>query len=707
MVKQIYKDFLFSKQILVEDCAHADCVESPENVALILTRLYNDYGIIITGRVDLINRYVYALIEEQIGSKFVPSAFYRSFPASVRSLSEEQLLIDQLCHYFKTYGEGDFSNPGHSIFEKDDVRPLLMEKGEVKYFHMMTEHDSYEIILETCAGSLSDSRPLNPTYYNLVSSVYDDFEENFSTFVSFEQMFINRRINCKNTSLKLLMDKRDARLANHIELPDVTKLVEIIANERKQKINKLSLPNKDRKFITQVLDNLLDNDNISNEKLAECHERKKFWCALLHHIHYIPKSNNAKYFVNTIRGQLNLSSLATFEYYMADYNIKAAVRVALDNKGVGFILRNLNYLLSRCRTDEDVSCVVTALNKGGYNPIILFQLLAEYKTTQDNTTKARSFSFVKNGLIKSHTETPDEVMKRRSKVSKEIKADVCHRLMSMLDYKYNNTIRGKVFVDESFANIALPIYESNGNLGLGCIPKGSRIHIEDNKCVRAFTYWEKVNDIDLSCFAIDEYGHKEEFSWRTMANNRQSKAITFSGDQTSGYNGGSEFFDIDVDEFKKMYPNARYIVFTDNVYTYGVKFKDCLCKAGFMLREELDSGEIYEPKTVKTSYTINCDSKMAYLFAIDILNRDVIWLNLEMASNSSIGAFEDMSFLNKYFNTTQSFNMYDFIQMAAECIVDNAEEARLIFSDTMEGFNVVHSWDIDELMKLINEPFGL
>ena len=80
------------------------------------------------------------------------------------------------------------------------------------------------------------------------------------------------------------------------------------------------------------------------------------------------------------------------------------------------------------------------------------------------------------------------------------------------------------------------------------------------KKLRAFTYWEKVDDIDLSCFGLTDDGRRIEFSWRTMAGN-QSDAITYSGDETSGYKGGSEYFDIKLEEFKKMYPAVKYIVF--------------------------------------------------------------------------------------------------------------------------------------------------
>ncbi len=71
----------------------------------------------------------------------------------------------------------------------------------------------------------------------------------------------------------------------------------------------------------------------------------------------------------------------------------------------------------------------------------------------------------------------------------------------------------------------------------------------------------------------------------------QSGAITYSGDETSGYPGGSEYFDINLPEFKARYSEYRYLIFCDNVYSRK-NFNECFCKAGYMLRDWEDSGQV-------------------------------------------------------------------------------------------------------------------
>jgi hypothetical protein len=49
----------------------------------------------------------------------VPPPFYRGFPFTVQELALEEIILDRLLHYVRTYGLGDFSSPGYSVFEDE------------------------------------------------------------------------------------------------------------------------------------------------------------------------------------------------------------------------------------------------------------------------------------------------------------------------------------------------------------------------------------------------------------------------------------------------------------------------------------------------------------------------------------------------------------------------------------------------------------
>ena len=160
----------------------------------------------------------------------------------------------------------------------------------------------------------------------------------------------------------------------------------------------------------------------------------------------------------------------------------------------------------------------------------------------------------------------------------------------------------------------------------------------------------------------------------------QSTAITFSGDEVSGYNGGSEYFDVDVKKFKRKYPSITRLIFSNNMFSLTT-FKESVCKAGYMLRDIEDTGEIFEPKTVKSSFTVDCDSTFAYLFGIDLKKNRFVWLNIARESGYHIAGETSLEFLNGYFELCDAINLGELFGMLATEVTDNALEADVIVGD--------------------------
>ncbi|MBO4365602.1 MAG: TerD family protein, partial [Eggerthellaceae bacterium] len=228
------------------------------------------------------------------------------------------------------------------------------------------------------------------------------------------------------------------------------------------------------------------------------------------------------------------------------------------------------------------------------------------------------------------------------------------------------------------------------------------------KKVRAFTYWEEVDDIDLSCLALYDDGSVKEYSWRNM-HEQQSDAITFSGDQTSGFDGGSEFFDVDLARFaEEVGPGCGYLVFCDNVYSKST-FDACICRAGYMVRDIEDSGEVFEPATVQTSFVVNCSSRSAFLFALDLRNPAIIWLNLGEQSMQRIAGEGDITFLERYLHIVDIMNLRSFACLLATDVVSTPAEADVVFSDEQpealelrEGQELIRSHDTARILELLN-----
>ncbi|MCR5661554.1 MAG: hypothetical protein K6G50_05440 [bacterium] len=686
-MNSVYKDFLFTKHYLVNDNLSEEASQNTEkNIFETLFALANLFNIKIIKGKELALSDMISYASKQLGEK-VPKPFYKGFPQSVRELSPDQLLFDQMLHYTITYGFGDFSEVGHSVFEENFQRTAFKENAEIKEFSIITEKEAAIIIAETVKNLLESTRPLSTKQYELVKSYIADY--NYSP----------KNIASKNTCVKLLNDTRNLSLAKFLNLSDVIKLTEELnfQNYKNKNIKKLNLKNQDRKFIASVIDYLIMEEKIDT---VTCFEKKKLWAGLLHHLHYHAPTEDGTSFVKAMRGKENHSIYSAFEKQIAEKNIKLAVEALNNGKGSAAVLRNLDFILSRCETDDDWQFVTDRITSS--NLIVLMQLFMHYSLYPE-TVQPRAFKFTKFNMLKVHFETEDEWHKRKSQITKQKANMLAEKLLAIIKEQLKGRL-GKVYIAPNMNKYALPVQENTSQGGFGVLPRGSRLEMGPMKKLRAFTYWEKVDDIDLSVIGLTEDKKQMEFSWRTMACN-QSEAITYSGDETSGYDGGSEYFDVNIEQFKAKYPEIRYLIFCDNVFS-GFNFDECFCKAGYMKRDIDDSGQVYEPKTVKSSFLVNCSSTFAYLFGIDLKTNEFVWINTAKTGNTRVAGTTPMAFLIDYFHAADILNMQSFFEMMAQEVVTDIAQAEVIVTDKTgdypEGAEVIREYDFEKMIALIN-----
>lgn len=661
----------------------------------------------ITANADLASMDMLDVAKRNLGFD-VPPAFYRGFPDSVRELGPAERLFDQLFHYFRTYGLGDFSKAGHSLFEEYYERDAFAEDVEPKEFAILTVEEAEALLARMAEGFLASTRPLSDADYQLL-------REYLSTHPSLPIQ------GCagKDTAARLILDTRNPELACLLKLSDVIRLVEWLleGKYKGRSIRKLNLKNRDRKLIVSVLDVLFERGIVD---VATCLEKRRVWSGLLHHLHYQPKCAKAEAFCQTMRTKDQRSAYSEMERCLAVGDVRGAVDALREKKGPGAVLRHLEHLLSYCHADnldEDVAYVLNAC--GTSNKIMLVQLLLKYggSAYYQSDDANRTFLFVRLGQLRVHRETDEESARRKVGLTKEIGERVTLWLREQLEGACRGTL-GKVYVDEGMRNAALPLQQGASMGGFGTLPRGTRIPIPEGKKLRAFTYWERVDDIDLSCLALnDDDDCVLEFSWRT---NACTEGLDFSGDQTSGYHGGSEFFDVDPQEFTEQHGSSwHYLVFCNNVYSGEIydendeivpcTFSRCTCRAGYMLRDIDDSGEVFEPATVQTSFIVNCASRSAYLFALDLHDPAIIWLNLGENSMRNIAGEGDVTFLRDYLHTVDIMNLYDFARMLATEVVDTPAEADVVFSDEStelldlrEDAELIRSNDTARIFGLLN-----
>ena len=319
-MERIFKDYLFSKHILV--CEKG---EDP-NAFETLFAIANMFNIRIKEGQILAERNMIEYISSMVGVN-VPEPFYKGFPESVKKLSKDELLFDQMVQYTVTYGFGNFSQAGHSLLEEQFERTAFKEDAEIKDFIIVNEADAVQKLKESVYDLFTGTRPLNPVQYSAVSHALDIYDIKPEKCAS------------KNLALRLLTEKRDLYFAKFLALPDVIKLTEDINYRLYKNINikKLNLKNQDRKLITSVIDIMFirytKNRGKDFEKdVKSCFERKALWSGLLHHIHYKPVNGIAKEFTDLMRGNTNDSVYSAFEKEIANGNIAEAVSVLKEGK---------------------------------------------------------------------------------------------------------------------------------------------------------------------------------------------------------------------------------------------------------------------------------------------------------------------------------------------------------------------------------------
>ena len=670
------KAFLFTKHILVNEQKRDEEVAIPH----VLAALKSLFNVEITKGIDLAHRDMIRYCSMNFG-ECVPEPFYRGFPDSVRRLTGGQQLLDQLIHYMTTYGLNNFDEAGHSVFEKDVERKEFDEKDiPVKKFAILSEEEAVKTLLEFMDEFCASTRPLNEAtqeYIKICTEDYDWFPNNIAS---------------KQTAVDLLVLTKDARYARFLKMQDFIKVIDTMiykACNSDVKLNKVRLNSSDRKFVTKILDTILVSASYKDAR--DCLEKRAVWKGFLHQIHYKPKNDRAKELLEIIYNDDLLSNSGTFQWAVdsGKFTVPECAEILKEKSGNGVLLRNLNYLVHLCKDMDEIHEVIELID--AKNPIIFLQLMNYY---DDYSNELRSFKFIKHGRVKVHNEKT-----RKWALS----PDQRNFLRKELELKFKESVKGKagkVYIAPGMEQIAVPINLSAGESGFGILPSGSLFSLPEGKKIRAFTYWEKVDDIDLSCFLVNKEGEREEFSWRHRSTDSDTPII-YSGDQTSGYNGGSEYFDIDIDKTKELYPNMEYIIFCNNVYS-GVVFSNVVCRAGWMSRDILDSGAVFEPKTVESSYNITADSTYSYLFAVNLNTRKVVWLNLADARKVRVAGTTEFGWLYKYFNLCETMNLAKLFTWAATEVVEKIEDADLVVGDVETDKPQIHSYDFEKVFSILN-----
>lgn len=244
---------------------------------------------------------------------------------------------------------------------------------------------------------------------------------------------------------------------------------------------------------------------------------------------------------------------------------------------------------------------------------------------------------------------------------------------------------GRVYIDERLHKQNVPFAQRSASKVLRTIARGSRLTLPNTDTLRFFVWWKEPEgqrtDIDLAAvfFSAD---------WKRLADvayyNLKDWDSCHSGDITSAPEGAAEFIDVYLPTLREK--GVRYVGMVIYSFTQQA-FKDLPeCFAGWMARQKVQSGEIFEARTVQDKIDIAGDTTVNIPLFLDLQENEVVWSDIALKSrgpiNNSRQSGESLALMGKAITGLTKPTLYDLFDMHAEArgsSVDSPAEADTVF----------------------------
>lgn len=246
---------------------------------------------------------------------------------------------------------------------------------------------------------------------------------------------------------------------------------------------------------------------------------------------------------------------------------------------------------------------------------------------------------------------------------------------------------GRCYLDPALARYLAPFSQRSAAKALRTIVRGSRIPIGDAPALRFFTWWRNGRcrvDIDLSAaMYADSFKYVDTLAYYKL---RHFGAF-HSGDIVDAPTGASEFIDIDVDRCRRI--GARYVVVCISNYTRQAFCDLPECYAGWMARHHANSGEPYEPATVVDRFDVSAATEFCLPMVFDLQAREMIWADIAIATsphwqNNVHSNLAGVSLMVRALTQLRKLDLYTLFDLHARArgtLADRPEDADTVFAE--------------------------
>lgn len=626
------------------------------------------------------------------GANVVYMPMYADFPKGVMDAHFSELYINAMVHY---WSDGILYPKNHRKRVND--RLPLFDETKVKVLQLGSEADVRQIFDNICTSRTSISRTDREDIAYLFETENMKLPDN-----------IPHKENAAYISALYLQKNPLARvsgLRKYIKTAtDVLRLVTAMSDgdvSLAENTRYKSFTRRQRRMIMELLSGC---PNIEGDMLRY----KERWIRIGERIHpsefdcsrYTLEYDRAINAFDKLRNNRKIETFAgkvEFDLAYGEYESALAELV----KRPGELARRLDQLLRVAHKESVIRSFASVAEKVS-TPVLL--QVREHFLHRAEHADVRVF-FPKGSLAKCHSERnnlPDIDEKYCQEVIR-----ICENALVKI-YGQREPM-GKVYLSEDYRNYVVPFSQRSASKAMKTIVRGSRLPMDSQtNAVRAFIWWTNMDkcdfesydsgriDIDLSAAIFDENWNYMEHVSYTNLKSAKYKAC-HSGDIVNAGpvdgDGVSEFLDVDVDSVVRC--GARYVVY--QVYSFTCQTYADMPHAmfGWMERADVDSGEIYEPKTVEQKLDLTADSMVCIPVIFDCVKREFIWCDMNMSLSgihANIGGNNLESNLSGVAAVCYSMvnvkkpHLYDLIAlnvMGRGVLVDNREDADIVFDTAL------------------------
>jgi hypothetical protein len=557
-------------------------------------------------------------LRSMVGANVAYKPMYPNFPGQVMEASDAELYLNALVHYLTLELPPYAKEPREPLMERTDLRAI--ELGDDDDFRAICTR------LLSARVAISDTARQDVTWF-------------FRFYGDAVVPLIPAKVPLREHvallgSLLLTYTSQSAEVLQRY-ITTATDVLRFAVNLSEGDIS-LATPTKFRRFTRAERRLLLDLlERCGNSLTEDMLRYQEPWKRLGERLH--PGEFHKRYPRTAEAFQIvrNDTPYPTFnhrvEAAIAARDVPAALNLLRQRPGE--LARRLDHLLRMSEQPDDVVATFGAVAERVATPV-LTQVLAHFER-RSNPPPLRTI-FPKGNVAKVQA-LPNRLP--------ALDASTCAALVAICRETLINRFRtlpplGKVFVDEQLRNYPIPFAERSASKALRTIPRGSRLPFAEGGTVRFFLWWKEGQieggkptgqvDIDLSAVLYDtNWNYMEHISFTNLRSAKYRAA--HSGDIVEAPRGACEFIDIDIDSVVRY--GGRYVLM--NLFAFSGQPYCNLpeCYAGWMMRQEPQSGEVFEPRTVQQKIDLTADTRIAIPVILDMVERQVIWADLALRNN--------------------------------------------------------------------------